>query len=98
LFLRWDALVFVGRCMVLCCGVTRKIRKLGIALKHTWDVGLRFPKGMYQLCIPGKTHAVSDHSLIHSLCPRVISQHILVMDVRLSSGLRGTGEEHHYQC
>lgn len=87
LFLRWGRLVFVARCMVLCCGLTRKIRKLGTALSLTWAVGLRFPKKMYQLYILGRTHAVSDHSLIHSLCPIVISQHIQVMDVQLSSGL-----------
>jgi hypothetical protein len=98
LFLRWGALVFVGRCMVLCCGLTRKIGKLGTALKLTWDVGLRFPKSMYQLYIPGKTRVVIDHSLIHFLYPSVISQHILVMDVRLSSGLQGTGEEHTCLC
>jgi hypothetical protein len=72
--------------MVLCCGLTRKIRKLGTALKLTWAVGLRFPKIMYQIYIPGRTHAVSDHSLIHFLCPNVISQYIQVMDVQLSSG------------
>jgi hypothetical protein len=98
LFLRWGTLVFVGRCMVLCCGLTRKIRKLGTALKHTWDAGLRFPRRMYLLFIPGKTHAVSDRSLIHSLCPGVIFVHILVMDVQLFSGLQETGEAHHYHC
>ena len=79
-------MVFVDRCMVLCCGLTRKIRKLGTALKLTWAVGLRFSKIMYQIYIPGRTLAVSDHSLIHFLCPSVISQHIQVMDVQLSSG------------
>jgi hypothetical protein len=91
LFLRLGRLAFVDRCMVLCCGLTRKIQKLGTALKLTWDVGLRFPKRMYQLYIPGRILAVSDHSLIHFLCPNVISQHIQVMDVQLSFGLQETG-------
>jgi hypothetical protein len=79
-------LAFVDRCMALCCGLTGRIRKLGTALKRTWAVGLRFPKIMYQLYIPGRTLAVSDRSSILFLCPSVISQLIQVMDVQLSSG------------